>query len=367
MTKVVSILHKVLVNYFYKVNAGLFLFLFFVFFGLPYSPLAFHFSLINGIIKSQLFLALVMLIWLLYNLKCVDYILKQIQHPHQSFLVCLNCLPNKKVYLYFLWVQVLVYMPILLYAIAIIIIAYKKQEYLCGLETLFFNLLILLLTPFAYLFALQRRHLVATNRALPGIQLKLPKPYFLYPLYFLFGNRKQMLLTTKFFSLLFLYGFMALYDHQINDVRPIQLCLLLVAASHCAIIYETRLFEEEYLEFTKNLPFTIIQRFLQMAAMYFCLLLPEIIILIKGINVQYSLIDFPGILLFLIALLCLFYTALILEHTNMEQLVRIVFGIMAGCFFIILYNPGIILPVAILALSFALYNAYYYYYEKRSR
>ena len=84
MITTITILQKVLVNYFYKVNAGFFLFGFFVLFGLPISPVAFHLSLISGIIQSQVFVAVVMLIWLLYNLKCLDYILKQLRDPRQS-------------------------------------------------------------------------------------------------------------------------------------------------------------------------------------------------------------------------------------------------------------------------------------------
>jgi hypothetical protein len=102
-------------------------------------------------------------------------------------------------------------------------------------------------------------------------------------------------------------------------------------------------------------------------ATYACLLLPEFIFLMKGLHLQFSLMDYPQLLLLIIALLLMFHVVLLLEDTNMEQLIRTVFGIIAGCFFITLYNPGFILPVAILALAFVLYNSYYYHYEKQYR
>jgi Ca2+/Na+ antiporter len=61
----------------------------------------------------------------------------------------------------------------------------------------------------------------------------------------------------------------------------------------------------------------------------------------------------------------MFHTVLLLEDTNMEQFMRVMFGIMAGCFFVLLYNPGILFPVMILVLAFALYSSYYYDYEKK--
>ncbi|MGI8635248.1 MAG: hypothetical protein ACR2KZ_07580 [Segetibacter sp.] len=84
-----------------------------------------------------------------------------------------------------------------------------------------------------------------------------------------------MLLITKTFSLLWLYGFIQLYEPERHDIRPIQLCLLITASSHCAIIYEIRMFEDQYLGFSRNLPLTVAARFFTMTALYACLLLPE--------------------------------------------------------------------------------------------
>jgi len=204
MPKALTILQKVLVNYFYKVNAGLFAFAFFVLFGLPYSPLAFHYSLITGIVQSPAFLAIVMLIWLLYNLKCGDYIIKQLQHPEQSFLFCVNALPGRKLYWYNVYVQVFVYLPVLFYSVAVVVIALKKYEYVCAALVILFNAIIVFATPALYMLALQQKKFSTGRSVFPSFRLAIRKPYFLFPLYFLLGERKQMVLVTKVFSLLFL-------------------------------------------------------------------------------------------------------------------------------------------------------------------
>ncbi|MEJ7684891.1 MAG: hypothetical protein WKG06_45005 [Segetibacter sp.] len=101
--------------------------------------------------------------------------------------------------------------------------------------------------------------------------------------------------------------------------------------------------------------------------MYACLLMPEFILLFKGYHTHFSLADYRQLVLVVVALLSLFHVTLLLEDTETEQLMRVVFGIMAGCFFIILYNPGLILPCAILLFSFLLFNAYYYGFEKKDK
>lgn len=365
MITAIKVLQKVLVNYFYTANAGFFLFVFFVLFGLPISPVAFHLSLISGIIQSQLFVAIVMLIWFLYNLKCLDYILKQLRDPRQSFLFCFSNLSGKKAWSYMLYVQALIYMPVLLYAAAIIWFAAKKHQYLFIAEIVVFNTIIAAASAFIYLNAIQKKQLFRPIIALPPIAINLPKPFFSIPLYFLWNGRKQMLLVTKFFSLLLLYGFIRLYEPDHYDIRPLQLCLLLIAASHSSIIFQLRTFEEEYLAFSRNLPLKTPNRFIRMTAMYACLVMPEFILLLKGYPAHFTRADYPQLILLAVALLSLFHVTLLLEDTSTEQMMRVIFSIMAACFFIILYNPGILLSLAILLLSFVLFNAYYYLFEKK--
>lgn len=367
MITAIKVLQKVLVNYFYRLNAGFFLFCFFVLFGAPTSPLAFHLSLISGIIQSQVFLSIVMLVWFLYNLKCLNYILKQLNNPRQSFLFCFTNLSRKKAWIYMLYVQVIIYMPVLMYAAVIMWFAMKKQQYLFTVEIIIFNTIVVAASAFIYFNAIQKKQFFIQKVSLPQININLPKPFFSIPLYFLWSDRKQMLLVTKLFSLLLLFGFIRLYEPERQDLRPLQLCLLLTAASHSSIVFEIRAFEEEYLAFGRILPLTILSRFAMIIAMYTCLLIPEFILLTKAYPTHFLLADYPQLILLVVALLSLFHVTLVVEDTEMEQMMRVIFGIMAGCFFIILYNPGVVLPCIILLLSFVLFQSYYYNFEKKQK
>lgn len=362
---VYRILQKVLVNHFYKVNAGLFLFVFLVLFGLPYQPLSFHRSIIDGILKSQLFLALVMIGWLLYCFKCIDYINRQIKEPQQNFLFCLNNLERARVLRYFGFVQVLVYLPVLAYALAIVGIALSRGLWGFALEVMLFCAATILLPSRIYLSGIQKRAIVKSFVWPHIFSFRLSKPLFALPLFYLWHERKQMLLVTKFFSLALLYLFINLYEPERYDVRPLLLCLLLVAGSHSAIVFQVRSFEESFLAFSKNLPLSALQRFLGLLQMYLVLMLPELLFLGKGYGVHFGLKDYPQLLLMAIALVAIFHVTLLLEEATMDQFMRVVFAIMAALFFILLYNPGIVLPGAILVLSFALFAAYYYTFERK--
>ena len=58
MKAILNILQKVLVNHFYKINAGFFMFLFYVLFGLPYDVASFHKAIATLIVNNQLFILL---------------------------------------------------------------------------------------------------------------------------------------------------------------------------------------------------------------------------------------------------------------------------------------------------------------------
>lgn len=362
---VFKILQQVLVNHFYKVNTGFFLFGFFVLFGLPYQPLSFHLSLISGIVQSQVFLWVVMVGWLFYCAKCIDYITRQIAGPRQNFLFCLNNLSVKTTYLYLLLVQFFVYLPVFIYAIIIVVKATTVHAWAIGAEVILFTTAALMAPAYLYLLAVQKRKLYKSFSLPQVFTFHFTKPLFSFPLFYLWYERKQMLLVTKVFTFGLLYLFIHLYQPDHADVRPLLLCLLLVGGAHSSIVFQVRAFEEEYLGFSRNLPITTLARFAGMLLMYAILILPESLYVCTGYGIHFALHDYPQIVLLFVSLPVIFHITLLLEATNTDQFIRIVFGILAALFFVLLYNPGIVLPLALLALSFALFAAYYYTFEQK--
>jgi hypothetical protein len=365
MRIVISIFQKVLVNHFYKVNAGFFMFVFFVLFGLPNDVAGFHLSIIHIIIESPAVLGAILLVWLLYSFKCLDYIVRQLNEHQQQFLFTTTSLPTLQCMLALLYVQVMVGLPVLAYAVVVIVIAAKSHQYVCIAEIIAFNLFTTVGAAVIYLHALRKKQLFKPLRLLPSIGFRMPKPAYSISLFYIWHQRKQMLVVSKFFSLVFLLGFIQIYDPQKYDTRPLLHCFMLVIASNSSIVFQMVNFESEHLFFYRNFPFSTTKRFGGLLLMYLILLLPELLFLWRGYPLYFHAADYPMLVLFGVGLLSVFHGILLADNTlNMDVYIKANFAILAILFFVILYNPGIILSILLVLVGFGFYQGYYYVFER---
>ena len=346
------ILQWVLVNYFYQINAGFFLFFFFLLFGVVSGEqlVSYHLSLIQGMIESPIFLSCVIFIWFLYTIKCINYITKQLSATRQTFLFTMNTLPKSKQFLYMLWVHFLIYLPVFCYAVVVAVIALKQDLYGSALAVIISNVFMIVFSAWIYTYYLQKRVNILILH-IPFIQYTLPKPLFTFPIWFIIKERMQMLLVTKVFSILLLYAFFNLYEPDKPDIRPLLLICMLIVAAHCTIVLQIHLFEQAFLGFTKNLPILVFQRFVAGLLLYFVLLLPELFFIWSGFPVHFQAMDFPQILLLFIALASFFHSLLLMDDMDTDSYFRIVFVICAILFFLLLYNPGISVSLILLVIE----------------
>jgi hypothetical protein len=98
--------------------------------------------------------------------------------------------------------------------------------------------------------------------------------------------------------------------------------------------------------------------------MYAVLMLPELIFVWKGFPLHFHTGDYFQLMLLTVALPVLLHTCLLTGNIAMRTFIKIVFGISMAIFFIVLYNPGILLPAFLLFVSFLLFNTYCYEFEK---
>ena len=359
-----NILQRVLVFHFYRVNAGFFFFWFFLLFGVPAQVLSFHMSLIQGMIHSGVFLSCVIAIWFLYTLKCINYGIKQLNEPRQHFLFVLNHLSNKKQFALMLFVHMQVFLPVLVYACIVAKIAFRENQYVSVFAVVIANFALIIFPVFVYRYYLQKRSLYIRLFS-PASTFNIPKPFFSIPLWFIWKERKQMLLVTKLFSLLLLYGFINLYEPDSPDVRPVLLIMLLIAMAHFTMVAHMRAFEENYLSFSRSLPVSLLKRFFTRLLTYTVLLLPELLFVWKGYPLHFTFFGFAQIFLLTVSILLFYHSVLLMNDIDPDGYFRIVFITGAVLFFSILYNPGILLPVFITAISFVLFHSHFYTFEKK--
>ncbi|MEI7626770.1 MAG: hypothetical protein WCJ80_00950 [Bacteroidota bacterium] len=366
MRIIAKILQSVLINHFYKLNAGFFIFLFFLLFGVVRGGqlIEFHLGLIQAILGGPLFLLIIIILWGLYTLKCINYITKRLMEPGLSFLTCMNRLPRKQVWGWMCFVHFEVYFPVISYVIIIIAVAIKAHQYQQALIIFTANLVFYIAAVRIYFKCLQLHSIefILLRFRFPTIQIV--KPYFLFPLFFIWQERKWMLLLTKLFTLIYLYGFIQFYEPYRYDIRPMLLSIILVIAAHTTIIFQIRSFETEFLLFSRNLPISIWKRFFQIIGFYFVLLLPELLFVWKGYPLHFNVLDYSQIVFMVISLPAFFHAILYTSIMNGDEYMKIVFAILTALFFLILYDLGILLFVFVVLLALIFFYFHYYEFEK---
>lgn len=364
---IARILQKILVNHFYQMNAGFFAFLFFALFGVVRGGelIHYHYSLMLAFLESPIILAGVLLAWVLYTFKCSNYIIKRILEPRQLFLSSLNHLNNRELFGWMLFVQVQVFAPVWVYAAIATAVAIHLNYWAQALTMVAANLL--LIGAAARWYSSTIRHhgkdgFFGKWKLLEKLSWKMRfvKPVFSYAIFHLFRERKQMLLMTKLFTLLFLYGFIQLYEPYRPDPRPILLCFLLIVGVHSSLILQIRAFEREFLPFLRNLPVKIPLRFLQMLCTYVLLFLPELIYVWSAYPLHFTLLEYPQIVLMVLSLAGFLHSILLVYDMPSEDYLNSVFGMMAVLFFVLLYNPGILFFLLVLLLAYVFFHQHIY-------
>ncbi len=368
---IARILQSVLVNHFYQMNAGFFAFLFFVLFGVVKGGqlIDYHYSLIIAFLESPIILAGVILAWVLYTLKSTNYIIKRILEPRQLFLTCLNHLSNKQLFAWMLLTQVQVFAPVWVYA-AIATAVAIHLHYWAQAGIIVLANLVLIFTASRWYMSTIRHHgtegflgkwaFLDKWTAWISWKNRFVKPVFTFAMLHLLRERKQMLLLTKVFTLLFLYGFIQLYEPYKPDPRPILLCFLLIVGSHSALIQQIRAFEREFLPFLRNLPVKIPIRFLHLLIMYSLLFLPELLYVWMAYPLHFTLLEYPQIVLMVLALAAFLHSILLVYDMPSEDYMNSVFGMMAVLFFVLLYNPGILFFLLVLLIAYVFFHHHIY-------
>jgi hypothetical protein len=284
--------------------------------------------------------------------------------PSLSFLTCLNRLPKKQVWAWMCFVHFEVYFPVLAYATIIITVAVRAHQYQQALVITLSNVLFFLAAVQLYFKTLQAHSTDSflSRFRIPALPFK--KLFFLFPLYFIWSERKLMFLLTKLFSLVYLYGFIQFYEPYRYDIRPVLLSFLLIITAHGTLIFQVRHFENENLLFTRNLPIGILKRFFQCIGLYFVLLTPELLFVWKGYPLHFRLIDYSQIILMVLSIPAFLHAILYTSIMNSDEYMKMVFAFIAVLFFLILYDLGILLFVFVLILAFVFFYFHFYEYER---
>ena len=360
-----------LVRPFYRQNAGFFLFIFLVFFGVvaPSQQLAYHYALILGMLDSPLALGIVLLAWLLYAEKCHHWVRSLIESPDHSYLQLLSRLNKRSSFCLLLIVQVILYLPVWLYALAVTGVAIYKGQVVIGIGVQLYILLLCVVSAARYQYGLMN----------PGSEpLKWPKwmrapewllgkkkgpRYWSFFIRYLFYDGKALVLGIKLTGCALLYLLLRERDPVYYDIRMPFLLYTIVLFGHGVLIYRCRVLEEKSLVFYRGLPVSLLQRALQYGVLYFLVLLPEMLTLCWLTPVFIRWKDTLGFILSGYSLLLLLNSVLFVAPLKMSDFLKLSLGIFGILYFCVLGDVVIALSGGFFVVAGCLFFRGYWRYQ----
>jgi hypothetical protein len=361
-----SILLKSLVKPYYRQNAGQFLFLFIVFFGVvaPSQQPAYHYALILGILETPVFFALVLLAWLLYGIKCSGWVTDSLEKPEYVFLSQLACLNGRQSYRLLLEVQLWLYLPVSIYSLAVTGVALYKGWYVPAIIVPCYVLLVCLAGAWQYNYYLLHPGKGANIRLSFRYKKKEGSwPYWMLLMRYLLASEKALLAGIKLFSCSMLYLLLSGQDRADYDGRMAFLFYSFGLFGHGVLIFRLRKLEDEKLIFYRGLPVSLFRRFWQYAILYFLVLMPEILVLGWLTPHPLRVIDALGFILPGYGLLLLMNSIMLVAPVKMSDFLKLNFLLFGVLYFCLLAGVLMTLSGVLFIAAVALYYMSFYRYE----
>lgn len=215
----------------------------------------------------------------MYSLKCVHFVKQKLSQHDYLFTKSLTILPKLRQLKIWLKLYAFLLLPVLIYSLFVIGTAIKNQYYfsaiatIIGLFIIFGSLIFYTFNFTNYTFAVKKQWLV-----LPLIKLK--KPFWIWPIFYLLKEQPIIFLICKIVSLVFFKAILLVFGDVGDDIRVYLTAMLAVVLSHSVLVLNLVKFDAIYLSFAKHLPLNAFTRFSNWALIFSILLLPEFILLV---------------------------------------------------------------------------------------
>lgn len=335
MTPVLTILRKVIVNSFYRQNAGL-LFVVLLMAG-SFMRGQDHIALAEYAVNSPFLLGLYQVLWAAYTLHASRFTVRLFRE--NEVLYHLRLIPATRRFVSLFITQLLLLQPVLLYTAFVFWISLQTGTPLSGLQLLVGTIGFCLLPLLGYNYSLRHPNPAYRTAVLRERLTRwfTTPPLLFFPRYLL-HRQPVLLFLTKGSTILLLLALLWLYPTDDYDIRLLALGLLVTALSHSTMLYQLYQFEHEQLVLLRNLPISMSKRILQYAALMALLLLPEALLLVRYQPATLSASNVTSVWTFGHSLLLVQFGLLLPRHRQLDQLLPQVFGLLIGYFFLIMYQ-----------------------------
>lgn len=362
------IVQRVLVQEFYRENAGFLFLVFFACFGFFGSILMLiegHKGIMIGICSTPLALAGTLLLWLGYSWKCAAFVMRSLREPDKECLYIIGLNNLLTTWLNVVYVQFCLMIPVILYASFTVWTGISGEYYYAATLIVAFNLLLVCLPALGYAYCLRNAHFRATLPFPSPTIHRFPLPDFFYYYSYLWKEGKLMLGIIKLFSFFVLKGGFFLVKSEGFDIRFPFMCMVLVTVAHSTLILRMREYEDNTMHWSRNLPISLSTRFLGSIFFFAVLFLPELFFVAPYLPHLLAWYHLPLFAFIGIAGATHLYVLLFKKEMHSDNYTNQVFVTWIAFTMLILFKIPVLLLVALLlAYSFWMYSKRYYVFEK---
>jgi hypothetical protein len=321
----------------------------------------YHVSLIHGMLSSGIFLLIVLMIWLLYQLKSLHFLLKTSGEDSYLFLHHLALLPSRQTFLCFFAISFLSFHPVFVYSIAIYVIGIQRQFYGSLAIVFLFQFTLWVMNAGVLNYMLRNRH-VEARFTLPSLTLPYQRTQVGIYAGYLFKEEKSAVILSKLFSLTIIYIVKETLEAG-DDFRIIGITWLFALLSHTYLIKKLKVFEDHSLTWTRSLPITPTKTFMTYFFLYALLLIPELVLLTGSIGQGLSFFQFFLLPACSGTFLLAIHSYLYKPNRDPDKFVTYLFWLFMMCFMLVLSKMILLMVTALLLVSFLLFKQRFFLYE----
>jgi hypothetical protein len=360
-------LKKIFVDGFYRTHAGMLVFIFVILMSYclfintlgtvrPDQIDFWQFFFTISLVSNPLILTFYLIGSSLYAYKSLKYVLSQLALPQQEFLYYSFTSSTKKQQLKnWFTVQAYIFIPVLSYTLYAITIGLIFGFYLISIGILLFQ--VLLIMTCAYICLKENNRLIEADKPswLIRISRKWNKPVFLLYSFQVFNQSKLAYVLTKLLSWVLISSVLVVFADLKDDPRLLMLVTSCIVVAHVVLIYQEKVFNNRYLSFLPNFPFTKEKVFFSFCLNYLVLLLPEICWIFTNFGILKSF----GLIAFAFSAILLFRSLLLLNAIQIKGFLIWVFSLFFLFYVFIMFGFGLILIPLNVIVAWILFNRNY--------
>ena len=277
------------------------------------------------------------------------------------FLTHLATLSRSQTYSVFLFLQLTILLPVVIYSIIILAVAIKSGFYYHTLSIFIYQVSLWLFSSWVITRNIHQKH-IGRFIKLPSLQIPIDRALPFFYTSHLLKQQKVGVLISKLFSIAIIYVVLQTMD-PFDDVRIALLAFLFGLTSHSFLVFELKRFENEHLHWLRTLPLSLYFRFLCYLAIYSIIILPEMMLWTSSIGRKISFSNWLLLYSFAISFLVFLHVRLFKSGQTMDTYTQFLLWLFLVCFFLILCKLAFLLPGLLVFISFLLFQNRFFRYE----